>query len=238
MLAPGAAACRVAIVQSNYVPWKGYFDLIGSVSKFVLLDSVQFTTRDWRNRNRIKTPHGTQWLTIPVQHKGRRTQPIDGTEVVSSAWAAQHWKTIGQNYSKAPFFDLYRDVLADAYRRAGEEPSLSRVNHILLTAVLGILGIDTPMIPSSDFSLPTGATERLLKLCQLLGATEYVSGPSAQAYLDESRFARSGIGISYADYSGYPEYPQLHGEFEHTVTVLDLLFNVGPEASSYMKGRV
>jgi hypothetical protein len=175
MLAPGAAACRVAIVQSNYVPWKGYFDLIGSVSKFVLLDSVQFTTRDWRNRNRIKTPHGTQWLTIPVQHKGRRTQPIDGTEVVSSAWAAQHWKTIGQNYSKAPFFDLYRDVLADAYRRAGEEPSLSRVNHILLTAVLGILGIDTPMIPSSDFSLPTGATERLLKLCQLLGATERAS---------------------------------------------------------------
>src|SRR5437870_122220 len=110
-LSPARTRCRVAIVQSNYIPWKGYFDLIASVDKFVLLDSVQFTKGDWRNRNRIKTPHGTQWLTIPVRHKGRMNQLIEETEVVGGSWAARHWKSLSQNYKKAPFFDLYRDLL-------------------------------------------------------------------------------------------------------------------------------
>jgi hypothetical protein len=204
----------------------------------VLLDSVQFTVRDWRNRNRIKTANGVQWLTIPVRRTGRREQRIDETEVLSGAWAAQHWKTLSQNYGKAPYFELYRDRLSAAYRRAGEERRLSRINELLLATVLDILGIGTPVQRSSDFSVSGRATQRLLALCQLLGASEYLSGPSAQAYLDEELFAKSGIAVSYADYSGYPAYPQLYPPFEHHVSVLDLLWSTGPNARRYMKDLV
>jgi hypothetical protein len=226
---------RVAIVQSSYIPWKGYFDLIASVDEFVLYDSAQFTKRDWRNRNRIKTPEGTRWLTIPVQQKGKRFQRIDETLVAESSWATSHWKTLLHSYRKAPYFDLYHDGLADAYRRVSDELYLSRVNYILLTTVCAELDVQTPITWSNDYVLTGGPTERLLQLCQSLGATDYLSGPAARDYLDESQFRRAGITVSYADYSDYPQYQQLYGPFEHNVTILDLLLNTGPEATKFMK---
>jgi len=230
-----ATSRRVAIVQSSYIPWKGYFDLIASVDEFVLYDSVQFTKRDWRNRNRIKTPGGTQWLTIPVQQKGKRCQRIDETLVADSSWSDGHWKALVHNYRRAPYFDRYRDAFADAYRRTSDEPYLSRVNHLWLTTICTELGIRTPITWSTDDDVSGDATQRLVRLCQLRNATEYLSGPSARDYLDESQFRRAGIAVSYADYSGYPTYPQLHGDFVHEVTVLDLVLNTGPDARTYMK---
>jgi WbqC-like protein family len=229
-----AGAKRVAIVQSNYIPWKGYFDLMNMVDEFILYDDRQFTRRDWRNRNLIKTAQGLHWLTIPVRVKGRYEQRIDETMISEPEWSDRHWKTISQSYGAAPFFGQYRDAVAALYAIAGEE-RLSEVNRRFLDAICVILGIQTRLSWSTDY--PTGGdrTERLVNLCRLAGAGEYLSGPSARAYIDEALFQAAGIHLTYMDYSGYPEYPQLHGAFEHGVSILDLLFNVGADAPRYMK---
>jgi WbqC-like protein family len=225
---------KVAIVQSCYIPWKGYFDLIHSVDEFILFDDVQFTRRDWRNRNLIKTPHGLEWLTIPVAVKGRYHQKICETEISDAEWGSQHWASLGHNYAKAPFFELYRPVFEPLYR--SRERSLSAVNHAFLRAICGILGIATRIAWSMDYRpLKEGKTERLVDLCKRVGASEYLSGPAARDYLEPGQFEAAGIALRYFDYAGYLEYAQRFGKFEHGVTVLDLLFNTGPEAPRYMK---
>jgi hypothetical protein len=225
---------RVAIVQSCYIPWKGYFDLINLVDEFILFDDRQFTRRDWRNRNRIKTPQGVKWLTIPVVTKGRYNQRVDETVVTDSAWAEKHWKTLVHNYASASHFEDYRDVFEALYASI-DELRLSLINRGLLEAVCLALGIETKLTWSTDYASEGDRSERLLSLCRQAGASSYVSGPRAKTYLDEQMFGNHGIEVRYIDYSSYPEYPQLHGPFEHTVTVLDLLFNVGAEAPKYMK---
>ena len=225
---------RVAIVQSCYIPWKGYFDLINLVDEFILYDDRQYTRRDWRNRNRIKTPQGTQWLTIPVEVKGRYEQRIDETQISDPDWAEKHWKTLVHSYSQAPHFDDYRDAIESLYGRA-TDPGLSAVNRTFLEAVNGFLGIKTPLSWSTDYEADGSKSERLVSLCSTAGATAYLSGPSARDYLDESSFEEAGIKLEYMDYSGYAEYEQPHPPFDHAVTVLDLLFSVGEHAPRYMK---
>jgi len=227
-------AKTVAIVQSCYIPWKGYFDLINLVDEFILYDDRQYTRRDWRNRNRIKTPQGTQWLTIPVEVKGRYEQRIDETLISDPDWADRHWKTLQHNYSAAPHFDDYAEPLSSLY--AGlDERRLSAVNRAFLDTICGLLGIRTSLSWSTDYAGQGTKTARLVSLCQASDATTYLSGPRAKEYMDESLFAAAGIELEYMDYSGYPEYPQLHPPFEHEVTVLDLLFNTGAEAPRFMK---
>jgi hypothetical protein len=225
---------KVAIVQSCYIPWKGYFDLINLVDEFILYDDRQYTRRDWRNRNRIKTPQGSQWLTIPVEVKGRYEQRIDETRISDPGWADQHWKTLRHNYASAPFFDDYRNRLESLYRSAGD-PRLSAVNRLFLDELCGILGIRTSLSWSTDYEAVGAKTERLVSLCVAAGATTYLSGPSARDYMDETLFEDAGLALEYMDYSGYPEYSQLHPPFDHAVTVLDLILNTGPEAPCFMK---
>jgi len=225
---------RVAIVQSCYIPWKGYFDLINLVDEFILYDDRQYTRRDWRNRNRIKTPQGTQWLTIPVEVRGRYTQRIDETRISDPDWAEKHWKTLAQNYGAAPNFGDYDKTLGALYRDTNDL-SLSVVNRTFLEAIEELLGIRTRLSWSMDYAAEGSKTERLVSLCRSAGATEYLSGPTARAYLDENMFDEAGIDVTYVDYSGYPEYEQPHPPFEHAVTVLDLLFSVGEDAPRYMK---
>jgi hypothetical protein len=227
-------AKAVAIVQSCYIPWKGYFDLINLVDEFILYDDRQYTRRDWRNRNRIKTPQGTQWLTIPVEVKGRYEQRIDETLISDPDWSDRHWKTLQHNYGTAPHFDDYAETLSTLY--AGlDERRLSAINRAFLDTICDLLGIETTLSWSTDYEAQGTKTDRLVSLCQASGATSYLSGPRAREYLDASLFAEAGIELEYIDYSGYPEYPQLHPPFEHEVTVLDLLFNTGPEAPGLMK---
>jgi hypothetical protein len=228
-------AKAVAIVQSCYIPWKGYFDLISSVDEFVLYDDRQFTRRDWRNRNRIKTRQGTRWLTIPVETKGRYHQRIDETEISDPRWAEQHLKTLRHNYAAAPYFADYRELLESLYRTPTER-LLSSVNRRFLEAIAEVLGITTTLSWSTDYDAEGTKTDRLVSLCRAAGATDYVSGPRARSYLDEAAFAEAGIRVSYFDYTGYPEYEQLHPPFEHAVTILDLILNAGPAAPLYMKG--
>lgn len=225
---------RVAIVQSSYIPWKGYFDLIRAVDEFVFLDDAQFTKRDWRNRNVIRTPAGTQWLTIPVVTKGRYTQPIDETEI-AEPWHEKHWAALTHNYSKAPHFAELAPALRGLYEQAGTETRLSRVNFLFVDGICRLLGIATRLSWSRDYPIEGVKTDRLLSICVALGATHYLSGPSASAYLEIDKFRARGIDVAYADYSGYAEYPQLHQPFEHGVSIVDLLFNVGGAAPRYMK---
>jgi hypothetical protein len=231
---PRALMKKVAILQSSYIPWKGYFDLINSVDEFILYDDMQFTRRDWRNRNLIKTPRGLEWLTIPVAVKGRYHQKICETAVSELDWGERHWATLAHNYAKAPFFELYRPVFEPLYR--GREESLSAINHGFLRAICGILGIATRISWSMDYRpLAEGKTERLVDLCRRAGGGEYFSGPAARDYIEPALFEAAGIGLSFFAYAGYPEYPQRFGGFEHGVSILDLLFNTGSEARRYMK---
>ncbi|HXE17074.1 MAG TPA: WbqC family protein [Stellaceae bacterium] len=224
---------RVAIVQSNYIPWKGYFDLIRSVDEFVLLDSAQYTKGDWRNRNRIMTPRGPSWLTIPVAN-GPHDRTIEATRI-AAPWVPKHWALLTQNYGKAGCFAEIAPYLKALYDGVAGETKLSGVNVAFIAGICRLLGIGTRISWSRDYAADGDKTDRVVAICRALGATHYLSGPSARAYLEIEKFSAHGIAVIYADYSGYPEYPQLHGPFEHRVSIVDLLFNVGREAPRYMK---
>jgi hypothetical protein len=224
---------KVAILQSNYIPWKGYFDLIRSVDEFVILDEVQFTQQDWRNRNLIKTQQGVQWITIPVKTKSKIK--ISEVEVSQPGWHIRHWKSISQNLRRAAHFERYEAELHEAYLAAGEMPFLSQVNLSFLRLINRWLGIQTKISNSSDYPAPNERTERLVSICQMTDATEYLSGPAAKDYLEQDLFNQAGIAVRWFDYEGYPEYPQLYGTFEHRVTALDLVLNTGPDAPRYLE---
>jgi hypothetical protein len=224
----------VAIVQSCYIPWKGYFDLIRAADEFILLDDVQFTKRDWRSRNRIKTKDGLCWLTIPVHTSGRYQQRIMDTTIADPAWAERHWQTIHAAYARTPFFDAYAPQVRQAYEAVTSD-RLSDVNRSLIDCVCQMLGITTPIRWSSEYHPREGRNERLIDLCVKCGATDYLSGPSARGYVDEAAFAEAGITVHFVDYTGYREYAQPYPPFEHAVSVLDLLFCMGPDAADYLK---
>jgi len=224
---------RIAILQSNYIPWKGYFDLINSVDEFILYDTAQFTKNDWRNRNKIKTSGGLLWLSIPVSH--RFGQLIQDTAISDSTWGRKHWRSLSQAYAKAPHFKTYKTAFEELYDKCGAERKLSNVNFQFIKEVCAILGIKTPITWSRDYRLVDGKTERLVDLCKQRGASEYLSGPAAGNYIKPELFSQENIHLTYIDYSGYPEYPQLYPPFEHYVSVLDLIFNTGPKAGMYMK---
>jgi hypothetical protein len=228
------AVKKVAIVQSNYIPWKGYFDLIASVDEFVLYDDMQYTRRDWRNRNRIKTPQGPQWLTVPVRASGRYHQTILETEIDGTDWAGDHWRALTLNYRRAPHFEAIAGWLEPIYLGA-PHTHLSALNRQLIEAVCAYLGITTVLRNSWDYTLADGKSERLADLVRQAGGTDYVSGPAARDYLDEAVFAERGLRVHWFDYGGYPTYPQLWGDFVHELSVLDLLFHCGPQSARHMK---
>lgn len=225
---------KVAILQSNYIPWKGYFDMIAVADEFILYDDMQYTRRDWRNRNQIKTPQGQQWLTVPVKVKGKYHQTIRETEIDGSDWAEAHWKALARNYRRAPHFDEVAALFEPLYRQR-QYTHLSTLNHGLIMGICAYLGIATKISNSWDYALIDGKTERLADLCLQVGGTQYISGPAAKDYIDEHIFTEQGITLTWFDYAGYPEYPQLWGEFTHGVTILDLLFNCGKDTPRYMK---
>lgn len=225
---------KVAILQSNYIPWKGYFDLIHDVDLFVFYDCVQFTPRDWRTRNKIKMAGGAQWLTIPAGSDRRRL--IHEVTISCADWQAKHWQSIRQNYGKCPHFERYRDYFEDVYL-GRTWTSLSELNQSTIRHIAGeFLGVRTRFEDSRGYAAQGQKQERLLDVLRQVGATDYLSGPAARDYIVPAGFAAAGIGLHWKDYGGYPEYPQRFPPFEHGVTILDLLFNVGPEAPAFIWG--
>lgn len=224
---------KVLITQSNYIPWKGYFDAIRQADLFVIYDDVQYTRRDWRNRNRIKTQHGLQWLTIPVHVKGKFHQLIQEVEVLSGDWAMKHWNSIRHAYHKAPFFAAFEAQFEEMYQQAQSLSHLSEINTFFLKEICQILEVETLCRRSAEFEKEGNASERLLQICQQVEASTYLSSPRAQAYLDLILFEKAGIEVEWLDFSGYPVYPQLHGDFEEKVSVVDMIFNLGKAAKDY-----
>ncbi len=223
----------IAIIQSNYIPWKGYFDIIHSCDEFMLFDEAQYTDNDWRNRNRIKTAQGIQWLTIPVRYSGRFGQLISETEIANTQWYVKHWKTLQASYGRAPHFKTYRERLEALYMSMAGVTLLSEINYRFITEICAILGITTKLTWSTDYQSEGKKGDRVLSLCLDAGATTYISGPSAKSYMDDDLFERNEVQVIYKDYGGYPEYPQLYPPFEHGVSVLDVLFNTGENARTY-----
>jgi len=225
---------KIIITQSNYIPWKGYFDSINIADEFVIYDDMQFTRRDWRNRNQIKTKDGVKWLTIPVEVKGKFFQKINETKISDPKWPELHWEIISSSYARAKYFHEYKNFFEELYLNCSEE-YLSKINFRFIKAICELLNIDTPMKWSSEFNLLEDRNERLADICKKEQATDYYSGPAAKAYMDESLFEKEKIKVHYFDYSGYPDYRQLHGDFTHAVSIIDLIFNEGPEATKFMK---
>ena len=225
---------RVAIIQSNYIPWKGYFNIIRDSDEFVLLDDVQYTRRDWRNRNLIKTKSGLKWLTIPVAVKGNYNIQIKDVMTVDNSWRKKHWNEIMTAYKESTYFEMYRAPFESLYLD-DDERHLSLINYKFIKLIASFLNITTPVRWSMEFNAPAEKTRRLLYICKELKATEYISGLAAKNYLDESLFEDNGVKIQWADYLNYPVYDQLSLPFEHGVSIIDLLFSQGPNSSQYLK---
>ena len=223
------------ILQSSYLPWKGYFDLIHDADVFVFLDTVQYTRSDWRNRNRIKTPRGSAWLTIPVRR--RFGQRIDEVRVAGTSWQMDHFRTLQHHYRRAPYYPdcepLLRDMLLD---RTWDR--LSELNQTFIRRLaVERLGITTRFLDAAAIPARSGRIERLLDILRAVGADTYLSGPAARPYLDPPRLAAEGIRVAFKSYAGYPEYAQSYPPFEHRVSVIDLLVHTGPSAPEYIWGR-
>jgi hypothetical protein len=224
---------RICIIQSCYIPWKGFFDLIGRCDEYVVYDSAQYVKQHWHNRNRIKTANGVKWLTIPVVTSGRLQQPIDQVEI-AKPWADQHWHALELAYKRAPFFEQFAPTIKTWYERADNQARLTDVNAIFLRGIAELLGLKIRIVQDATYPAAGDRMERLLQIVRAANADCYLSGPAARAYFDESVFTSAGIATEWMSYEGYPEYPQLHGGFEHTVTALDLIFHTGPEARCYL----
>jgi hypothetical protein len=226
---------RIGAIQSCYIPWRGYFDFIDSVDLFVLYDDVQYSSGSWRNRNQVKAKSGLRWITVPVRY--RFGDPIDAVAIgqtTSVPWQEAHRRLIGDALASAPYFapaiEIWREGVS-----AGDR-LLSELNLRLIRTICQYLQIPTPIVLSRDFGAKGSKTDRLLDLCGKVGATTYLSGPTARGYIDEERFRETGVGLEYKSYD-YPPYPQQWGQFTPTVTVLDLIANCGPRSREFLKSR-
>lgn len=225
----------VAIMQSGFLPWRGYVDMLDDVDVFVLFDDVAYTSKSWRTRNRIKTETGPAWISVPVRHQWPRAT-IDRTHIdTSQAWQNRIAGQIHQAYRRTPYYGRYVDGLLE--RLNGGHVTVSELNASLLAWLCTTLGIDTEIRSARDFAASGAGEDRVLDLLGKLGATRFVNGPTAEAYSTPERYRDAGIELFYKVYD-YPDYPQVNGPFAPQMSVIDLLFNCGPEARSYLKSRV
>lgn len=224
---------RLAILQSNYIPWKGYFDIIHDVDLFLFYDEVQYTTNDWRNRNQILTPNGLTWLTIPCGRDIKRR--ICDVKIKNEfGWQIQHYRMLQQYYKRAPFFKKYKDFLEYIYLERKWD-YLFELNRFMIEHISkDYLGIDTEFGDSRDYFSKGVKAEKLFSLVRSTNADVYVSGPAAKDYMDLQPYHDAGIEVIWKDYSGYPEYAQGTGTFHHNVSILDLLFYTGDDAPYYI----
>jgi hypothetical protein len=228
----GALAGRtLGCIQPSYIPWRGYFEIIARSDVFVFYDDVAYTKQDWRNRNRIKTNQGAIWLTIPVQKQTTDGRICDVLIDNTKNWSRKHWRSICEAYSKAPYFRKYEQFFGDAFER--EWTHLSDFCIYLATQICEWLEIKAELVRSSKLGLSGVKTDRLVQLCEKLEARHYLSGPSAQDYIELDKFAAINVGVEYMHYD-YSEYPQLHGDFRGDVSIIDLLFNCGEQSSAHL----
>ena len=224
---------RVAIVQSSYIPWKGFFDLISRCDVYVIYDSAAFSKGHWHNRNKIKREQGSAWLTIPVKTASRMGQPLDEVAVVEG-WAERHWESIAQSYNKSAYFKEEAGELQGLFESVAHEPQLTNINETFVRWLSQRFELNLEIVRDRALSFSGDRTERLVQVCKAVGATHYLSGPSARQYLDVKQMELAAITVEWMTYGPYRTYPQPHGDFVHEVSVLDTLFCTGPEIRHYI----
>ncbi|MBI2577870.1 MAG: WbqC family protein [Candidatus Wildermuthbacteria bacterium] len=218
----------VTINQALHLPYLGIFERMAKSSVFVFLDDVQFIKNDFYNRNKIKTATGPQWITVPVRYHFPWIQN-EVTIDFSKNWAEKNWRSIELNYSKAPFFNMYKDSFKECYQKRWN--TISDFNIDLTFYLAEKFGISPTFVRSSQMGVDKsmGRSERLLSICQQLGAARYFSGKGGHNYLNEEIFSQNDIEVVYQDFM-HPVYPQPYGEFIPNLSGIDLLFNSGPES--------
>jgi len=224
----------VFIIQSCYIPWKGFFDALNRADECILFDDMQYSKDHWHNRNQIQTIDGLKWLTIPVFGKKNIGQKIRDVQIDGNKWREKHWNSIKHSYGRSQYFNEYSPVIKSIYQDK-VSASLSEMNHAFILAINGILGITTKIKWSHDLEIIEGKNERIIHLMQQLDATNILAGPSAKSFVKEDQFNNAGLNVEWLDYSNYPTYNQLFNPFVHEVSILDLIFNEGPNAKKYLK---
>src|SRR5258706_12537168 len=221
---------KAVVLQSNYLPWKGYFDLIHDADVFIFYDEVKYTKNDWRNRNKVYSKNGLHWLTIPIS-KDAVKQKISEVRMENDEWQKLHYDTLYFSYKNAPYFFQLEEFLTDFYKNRKWE-FLSELNQYCVKRIAGYLGIQTRFCNSKEFELIDGRVERLVNLLEQVGAKQYISGPSAREYLTgkEHLFLEQNIALTFKDYSGYPGYRQLLSPLENYVSIVDMIANVKKDA--------
>lgn len=220
---------RAAILQSNYIPWAGYFSIISKVNTFIFYDFVQYTNNDWRNRNKIKSGDSIKWLTIPVPKQGRTSRSIEDTYPSNNLWKSKHIRTVYHSYRRAKEFGAVYPMLENLYSSL-EGKSISQINQEIIEFICKYLEIQVKFINSSDLSFGGNKTQRLVEICKSLDAEQYLSGPSAKNYLDTELFERNSIEVVWASYDKQMKpYKQLGKKYEGGLSILDLLFNLSSE---------
>ena len=228
---------QIGILQPGYLPWLGFFEQMSRVDTFVLYDDVQYDKQGWRNRNKIKSAHGSQWLTVPVLTKGRRTQLINQAKVNSTAkWSTKHLKSLETNYRKADFFDSSFPEIQFLLEKKWNY--LLDLNLSLIFFLTDYLGIKSKIILSSSLNkkLPKDSSpeSRLIEICRLVGGNSLYEGSAGQNYIDSKTFEEAEVGLTYQDYK-HPVYKQLYGSFTPYLSVVDLMFNEGPNSLEILK---
>lgn len=224
---------KVGIIQSNYIPWRGYFDFIDDVDLFMFYDDVQYTKNDWRNRNKIKMANGLIWLTVPVLFKLSEGILIQDAKIdYRTDWVRKHMDSIRFSYCKSGFYRSYSEEFF--YLLSKRFETISELNVNICKWIMKKLDITPEIKMSSAYHASGSRTDRLIDILKKAGATSYLSGPAAKNYLEVEKFKEAGIWLEYKTYE-YLEYPQLHGKFEPSVSILDLLFNCGKDSRKYLK---
>ncbi|WP_157224579.1 WbqC family protein [Natronococcus occultus] len=220
----------VAIHQPNYLPWLGYFEKIRRSDVFVLLDDAEYSSDSWINRNRIKTPHGWTWLTVPVRGSSR---PIEDVEIVDDGWRETHRKSLQASYGGAAHYDEFGAFFAATYARSWE--SLCELNVHLVRQLADRLELDCEFVRASTLEVDATGSERIVRLCEALAADRYYSGEGARSYNDPELFEDAGIVLEYQSFDP-PRYDQRFGEFLPNLSVVDPLLNVGAERTRELLG--
>lgn len=225
----------IVILQPGYLPWLGFFDQMYKSDRFVILDDVQYDKHSWRNRNRIKTASGVQWLTVPVLISGKNQPIIKGVLIDNKMnWRKKHLKGIEQNYKKSQFFKDYFYIFEETFSK--EWKYLIDLDMEFIYRLNAVLGLNRKIIFASDLNIKTDKTERLINICQMLNASKYLTGDAAKEYIDAGEFIKHNIQLEFHDYS-HPTYKQLYGEFIPYLSIIDLIFNHGDESLEILTGQ-
>lgn len=220
---------KLVILQPGYIPWLGFFDQMAQSDIFMFYDDVQYDKHGWRNRNRIKTSQGAQWLTVPVLTRNKKLPLIKDVKIDNSttSWRYTHLQSIKQNYSRTPYFELLFPDLDKIYLQQWEY--IIDLDTQLIDLILKILGLNRRIEFSSHLLIQGTQTERLINFCKYFKADKYLTGAAAKEYLKEERFKEENIELEYQKYN-HPKYTQLYGDFIPYLSIIDLLFNEGPKS--------